>query len=73
MMFGYQAPPECPNRDHFWEQLWNRSARLQSKRSGEPAITVDTRITGLDSPYVGCPWLVVSAGEVLQREVGGST
>jgi hypothetical protein len=73
LLLGYQAPPECPSRDHFWGQLWARSARLRWMRPDELTITVNARIFGGDSRYVGRLRLVDSVGAVVERDVAGPT
>ena len=71
MMLRYDAPWECPNREQFWRQFWARSTRLAGTKPGEVGITVDARISGVDSRYVGHLRLVDSAGAEVEREVTG--
>lgn len=52
-LLSYVAPWECPNRDHFWRQLRARSTRLTRMKPDEPGVSVEARITGVDSRYVG--------------------
>ena len=73
LLLGYQAPPECPNRDYFWAQLWARSTRLQWGSPDHLAITVNARISGGDSRYFGQLRLVDPVGAVVERDVAGPT
>ena len=68
---SYDAPWECPDRAQFWRQLRMRSRRLAASKLDESGISIDARISGSGSLYVGHLRLVESGSAVVERDVGG--
>ncbi len=68
---SYDAPWECPDRAQFWRQLRMRSRRLAASKLDESGISIDARISGSGSLYVGHLRLAESGSAVIERDVSG--
>lgn len=71
MLLTFEAPWECPNRDHFWRQLRTRSTRLSEASPPIPTVRIDVRISGPFSNYHGHLTLVGPENSVVERDVSG--
>ena len=70
---SYEASSECPNREFFWQQLWWRSTQLASMQPRTQPVFIHARVLRYDGQFSGHVRLTDAEGDILDRDVGGST